>query len=460
MNMNSNQLRVFICHASEDKPAVRELYHRLRQDGFNPWLDDEDLLPGQQWRLEIPKAVRKSDVVIICLTRRAVSKSGYVQKEIKYALDAAYEQPEDKIFLIPVKLEECPVPEQLRSWQYVNLFEARGYERLKRALKTRITGFSSITSPPVESLFDVRATYFTVEKEFVADRFSRLIFDRCKHLVEKHARPIKLFIDSGTTLYPIFRYIGLYGLTSYKNDETWIREGQLSIVTNSIPGFRSLVESVSLDKMSPHAGTAVKAFQLPGNAQAAYWAVTGDETVDALRKLKKDDNIIITLTTGNLIRIAEGSPPYPVPLARGTKHPPIKQEAIRIADETYVVGPLGKIIANATVVAINSALNQRITLKNTTRMEYAELTVDIPTERIKLVSTARPPGEPLYKLTVHLRNRLAISESIDNEGFVHANLGTTCHLLFPYTHSSGTPNLDFPDPLSRVPEFMKFFMDL
>ena len=131
------RLRVFLCHASGDKPAVRDLYRRLRSDGIAPWLDEEDLLPGQDWQLEIPKAVRSSDSVIICLSSRAITKAGYVQKEIKYTLDAADEQPESAIFLIPLRLEECEVPERLRRWQWVDLFRETGYERLLRALRAR-----------------------------------------------------------------------------------------------------------------------------------------------------------------------------------------------------------------------------------------------------------------------------------------------------------------------------------
>jgi len=61
----SQKLRVFLCHASADKPALRELYQQLRQDGFQPWLDEEELLPGQDWEPEIRKAVRESDVVLV-----------------------------------------------------------------------------------------------------------------------------------------------------------------------------------------------------------------------------------------------------------------------------------------------------------------------------------------------------------------------------------------------------------
>jgi hypothetical protein len=46
-------LRLFVCHASEDKPPLRELVKRLREDGFDPWFDEERLIPGQVWQLEI-----------------------------------------------------------------------------------------------------------------------------------------------------------------------------------------------------------------------------------------------------------------------------------------------------------------------------------------------------------------------------------------------------------------------
>ena len=139
----TSPLRIFLCHSSGDKPEVRNLYQRLSSDGFDPWLDEEDLLPGQKWKVEIPKAVKTSDVVIVCLSHKAINKSGYVQKEIKFALDKAEEQPEDTIFLIPLKLEECDVPERLQRWHWVNLFEEKGYGRLMSSLRF-ITG--TITS--------------------------------------------------------------------------------------------------------------------------------------------------------------------------------------------------------------------------------------------------------------------------------------------------------------------------
>jgi len=130
-------LQIFLCHSSDDKPAVRRLYRKLVEDGFRPWLDEEDLLPGQHWEREIPIAVKNSDVVIACLSRQSATKTGYVQKEIKFALDVADEQPEGTIFLIPLRLEQCEVPQRLSRLHWVDLFEATGYDKLVRALDTR-----------------------------------------------------------------------------------------------------------------------------------------------------------------------------------------------------------------------------------------------------------------------------------------------------------------------------------
>jgi hypothetical protein len=148
----SRSLRIFLCHSSADKSAVRELYHRLRADGFAPWLDEEDLLPGQDWEREIPRAVRQSDIVIVCLSPQASNKEGYIQKEIKLALDAADEKPEGTIFLVPLKLEECNVPDRLNRWQWVNLFSPNGYERLIRALQSRAKSLKIDATLSTESL--------------------------------------------------------------------------------------------------------------------------------------------------------------------------------------------------------------------------------------------------------------------------------------------------------------------
>lgn len=145
------QMQVFLCHASTDKPAVRKLYKFLSDTGFRPWLDEYELLPGRDWQLEISKAVRKADVVLVCLSKHAVNKRGYVQKEIRIALDLADEQPEGATFIIPVRLDECDMPERLSRWQWVNLYEKEGYDRLLKSLYTRAAELYPLTPQALDA---------------------------------------------------------------------------------------------------------------------------------------------------------------------------------------------------------------------------------------------------------------------------------------------------------------------
>jgi ribosomal protein L7/L12 len=138
------KLNVFLCHASQDKPVVREIYQRLlSEDWIDPWLDEEELLPGQDWNYEIEKALDASDAVIVTLTKGSVSKEGYVQKELRFVLDIALEKPEGTVFILPVRLEECEPPRRLRSYQFADYFpierHEKVYQRIRASLELRAT---------------------------------------------------------------------------------------------------------------------------------------------------------------------------------------------------------------------------------------------------------------------------------------------------------------------------------
>lgn len=136
-------VQIFLAHASEDKHAVIDLYNRLKAKGFKPWLDKVDLLPGQSWRAEIPKAIRESDVFIACLSKESVAKEGYIQREFRMALQKMGDIPPGKIYLIPVRLDDCQVPElrqeeygiNLADLQWVDLFREGEFERLVKSIE-------------------------------------------------------------------------------------------------------------------------------------------------------------------------------------------------------------------------------------------------------------------------------------------------------------------------------------
>jgi hypothetical protein len=143
---NKPFLKVFLCHSSGDKPAVRRLYRYLLDQGIDAWLDEEKLVPGQDWNFEISKALDSSDIILVCLSKSSVDKEGYVQREIKVALDKALEKPEGTIFIIPARLEECELPYRLRQYQWVDLFENGGREKLMKALELRAIDLGRIAA--------------------------------------------------------------------------------------------------------------------------------------------------------------------------------------------------------------------------------------------------------------------------------------------------------------------------
>jgi hypothetical protein len=124
-------MNIFLIHTHRDRDAVHELYARLAKDGIKPWLDAERLLPGQEWRHEIRRAILISDVVIVCLSTSFLRHRGYCQEELKKAKLL----PVGETFIVPVRLEKCDMPEPLRRWHRVDLFEADGYKKLIRSLR-------------------------------------------------------------------------------------------------------------------------------------------------------------------------------------------------------------------------------------------------------------------------------------------------------------------------------------
>lgn len=142
LRSNKVPVRIFLGHASEDKSAVMHLYNRLKQQGYVPWLDKKDLMPGQQWRTEIPRAVRNSNIFLACLSQQSVNKRGYIQRELRMALNECADRPPGTIYLIPLRLDDCQIPElrqdeygiSLLDYQWVDYFEPDGFKNLVRSI--------------------------------------------------------------------------------------------------------------------------------------------------------------------------------------------------------------------------------------------------------------------------------------------------------------------------------------
>ena len=129
--------RVFIAYVEEDRESARRLYRAFESAGFQPWMDHEKLLPGQNWPRSIERAIEVADFFVPCFSRKATRKRGVFHSELRYALDCASELPLEDVFVLPARLDDCAVPRQIASRvQYVDLFPEwdRGARRLVRSI--------------------------------------------------------------------------------------------------------------------------------------------------------------------------------------------------------------------------------------------------------------------------------------------------------------------------------------
>ncbi len=121
-----NSETIFISYAREDLELAREIYFELRRAGLKPWLDKEDMLPGETWRSRIDQIIRSSRYFVALLSSNSLTKKGYVQKELKVALSVLDELPAAEIFIIPVRIDECePRDERISSLNWIDLCDPR-----------------------------------------------------------------------------------------------------------------------------------------------------------------------------------------------------------------------------------------------------------------------------------------------------------------------------------------------
>jgi len=129
--------KIFISYAHEDIETAKRLYFDLKRLRVDSWLDKEDLLPGQDWESTIHRVIKESSHVLFLISRHSVNKRGFIQKELRQALDVLQEFPPDQIFIIPCRLDDTtPSHEMLAKLHWVDLFPSYedGLARIAKSL--------------------------------------------------------------------------------------------------------------------------------------------------------------------------------------------------------------------------------------------------------------------------------------------------------------------------------------
>jgi len=126
----------FLSYAQPDRAAVVRLYEHFKGVGIRAFMDVRNIRPGEEWRFRIESALRHSRLALICLSGRVVTRDGYFQDEILQALEIARTKVQGEVFLIPVRLDDCPVPDRLAAYQWVDCWRGAGIVRLIRQIQS------------------------------------------------------------------------------------------------------------------------------------------------------------------------------------------------------------------------------------------------------------------------------------------------------------------------------------
>ena len=123
--------KAFISYVRENIEMVDRLCQELKSHGIEVWLDRNDIDPGLRWKQEIRRAIQDGAFFIACFSEEYNNRDKtYMNEELTLAIEELRQRPTDRIWFIPVKLNDCEIPdrdigpgETLREIEYVKLYE-------------------------------------------------------------------------------------------------------------------------------------------------------------------------------------------------------------------------------------------------------------------------------------------------------------------------------------------------
>ena len=104
----ANDFDVFLCHNSADKPAVRRIGDQLKEAGLLPWLDVDELPPGQPWQPLLEQQIKNIRSAVVCFGAAGI---GPWQEREMYGFLSAFVKR--GLPVIPLLLPDAPSTPEL-----------------------------------------------------------------------------------------------------------------------------------------------------------------------------------------------------------------------------------------------------------------------------------------------------------------------------------------------------------
>lgn len=103
----------FISYVREDAARIDDLQRQFEAAGIPVWRDTASLFPGQDWRTMIRRAINDDALAFIaCFSQNSAARSKSGQnEELVLAIDQIRLRRPDVPWLIPVRLDDCDIPD-------------------------------------------------------------------------------------------------------------------------------------------------------------------------------------------------------------------------------------------------------------------------------------------------------------------------------------------------------------
>jgi CheY-like chemotaxis protein len=125
---------LFLSYARSDAQPVEKIYQALSRQGYKPWMDIHDIAGGEDWLHAINTAIDRSELFVPILSNNSVNRRGMIVKEVQRALDKWRGMLPGDIYVIPIRLDDCPIPELIQHIQVLNWEAGRGKSKLFKAI--------------------------------------------------------------------------------------------------------------------------------------------------------------------------------------------------------------------------------------------------------------------------------------------------------------------------------------
>lgn len=137
--------KVFVSHASEDKERfVIGFATKLREKGIDAWVDKWEIFPGDSLVDKIfEEGIKTAQAMIIILSNVSVQKP-WVKEELNAGM---VKRISGKCKLIPVVIDDCEVPEALRSTVWEKIKDINNYQQELDRIVSAIYGHTE--KPPL-----------------------------------------------------------------------------------------------------------------------------------------------------------------------------------------------------------------------------------------------------------------------------------------------------------------------